>query len=96
MLDLSPELQKAPLDQFIPLDDYPEIAPLNTTLLAGITPPLDPVTPAKILQLTRQRALGKECSQVSASLGIDGALLLMITHMDPFHVHRNGATGCSP
>ena len=74
MLDLSSELQKAPLDQFIPLDDYPEIAPLNTTLLAGITPPLDPVTPAKILQLMRQRALGKECSQVSASLGIDGAL----------------------
>lgn len=74
LLDLSPEFQGAPLDQFIVLDDYPEKAPLDTTLLSAFTPPFDRVTPARVLQLMRHRALGKECVQVSASLGIDGAL----------------------
>ncbi len=71
LLDLPRGLPDADLDYTVVLDAFPRKAPVDTKLLSQLTPPLDPITPTKVLKLLRQISLGKDCRYATTALGIN-------------------------
>jgi hypothetical protein len=67
------EALRSTMTQVIPLEGFSEKAPVDLGLLSTLTPPLDEISPGKILQVLRFLALGQSCRQSAELLCIDPA-----------------------